>query len=103
MSELKKVLLIWMAVCIILAGCANKLSATESGVKPEVPPLSTFPETSAAIEENTANTLPLYEFQVKVSEERVLSVILHLEEQIMHWMDCFSVRAVRLVSRMSET
>ena len=43
MSELKKVLLIWMAVCIILAGCANKLSATESGVKPEVLPLSTFP------------------------------------------------------------
>ena len=81
MSELKKVLLIWMAVCIILAGCANKLSATESGVKPEVPPLSTFPETSAAIGENAANTLPPYEFQVKVSEERVLSVILHLEEQ----------------------
>ena len=81
MSELKKVLLIWMAVCFILAGCSNKSSVNESGVKPEAPHISTFPETSDVIEETVANTLPPYEFQVKVSEERVLSVILHLEEQ----------------------
>ena len=81
MSELKKALLTWMAVFIILTGCSNKSSSTESGIKPEAPPLSTFPETSAVVEETSANTLPPYEFQVKMSEERILSVILHLEEQ----------------------